>query len=210
MNAQGAFAVTLLQGRNNVKTNETGRTKYFYSVAGPTANLNTGANGFFAADTDFPLVTFEETQLILAEALLRISQNPKFIAALAALNQVRNYHQINAYQASGTAVYESYERIDFDAGQLLNPTGLPPEEALLKEVLTEKYLSLVGQIESFNDIRRAKTLAGSRNVIGVPSRNSNAPSIPQRLPIPQSEINTNANSNAEQLPGLFEPTPVNQ
>jgi len=210
MTAQGAFAPALLQGRTNAKTNETGRSRYFYTITGPAANLNTGANGFFAADADFPLVTFEENQLILAEAALRLSENPKFIAVLNALNEVRSYHDANAYKAFGTATYKSYEQADFDAGGLLNPNGLKPEEALLKEILTEKYLSLMGQIETFNDIRRARTLSGTRNVIGIPTKNPGVPTIPQRLLIPQSEINTNQSVNQSALPGLFEPTPVNQ
>jgi hypothetical protein len=205
--AQGAYTVALLQARNNPKSDETARTRYFYSVTPSGTNPNAGPKGFFAGDTDFPLVTFEENQLILAEVYVRTGQ---FAEALAALNAVRSFHQTNEYTTFGKAKYDAYEATDFEAGQLLNPDGVSPAEALLKEVLTEKYLSLIGQVEVFNDVRRARSLSGKRNVIGVPVKNNAAPGLPQRLLIPQSEINTNANIDKNALAGFFEPTPVNQ
>ncbi|MBC7923589.1 MAG: SusD/RagB family nutrient-binding outer membrane lipoprotein [Ferruginibacter sp.] len=207
ISAQGTHAVSLLQIRNNPRTDEIARARYFYALTPASANPNTGAKGFFAGDTDFPLITFEENQLILAEACLRTNQ---FAEALSALNTVRNYHQTNEYTSFGKPRYDAYQTADFEAGQLLNQAGSLREEALLKEILTEKYLSLIGQVEAFNDVRRARTLSGKRNVIGVLVKNSTAPGLPQRLLIPQSEINTNRSVDKNALPGLFDPTPVNQ
>ena len=196
MSAEGAYAATLLQGRTTAKTNEAKRFSYFYTDQGYFDLDPNFVDGAFAQDANFPIITYVETQAILAESLARTGD---LAGALVALNAIRDYDQ------STYGGYSAYALTDFTPGGLVNPTaaGLTQADALLKEVLTEKYLSLIGQIEEFNDLRR------TNNLIGVPRTVSSAPSIPQRLLYPQNEANTNPNI-PNPIPTLFAKTPVNQ
>ncbi len=193
MSASQSYAAELMLSRRNSKTNDTKRHDFFF-VGG---NLKTTTGGAFAIDADFPLISYVETQAILAEALVR---GGDAAGALTALNATRTANE---------AVYGSsladYTLADFEAGGLLNngTPALPRNEALLKEILTEKYLSLVGQIEEFNDVRR------TNNLIGVSKNVQSAPSLPQRFLVPQVEVNTNPNA-PNPPPGIFVKTPVNQ
>ena len=74
---------------------------------------------------------------------------------------------------------------------------------LLREILTERYLTFMGQINAFNDARR------TNNALSMPVKSATAPSLPQRFLYPQSEINTNPNV-PKPIPGLYEKTPVNK
>lgn len=197
MSADGAYAAQLLQSRTNSKTDETARFEYFYTTQG-YYNLDPNfVDGAFQPNSSFPLVTYVETQAILAEALVRTGDLPN---SLVALNNIRAANT-TAYSGS---TYAAYTAADFVAGGLLNPTsgGLSQTNALLLEVLREKYLSLIGQIEEFSDVRR------TANLIGVPKNVTSAPSLPQRFLYPQSEINTNPNVPSP-IPSLFTKTPVN-
>ena len=205
MSAQGAYAVGLLGdtgplSRTNAKTNETGRFAYFYDDRQTNSNYfdvdPNFVDGAFAADASFPLVSYVETQLILAEGLVRTND---LSGALSALNAVRVYNT-TAYKGGK---YSAYVLTDFGPGALL--IGTSQQQALLKEVMTEKYLSLIGQIEPFNDARREN----NAQLIGIPKKKADAPSIPQRYLLPQSEVNTNPNT-PQPIPGLYEPTPANR
>jgi hypothetical protein len=197
MSAEGAYAPQLLQSRTNSKTNETKRFAYFYTDQGYFALDPNFVDGAFRPAAGFPLVTYVETQAILAESLVRTGDNT---GALTALNNIRT---ANATTYGG--MYTAYELTDFAAGGLVNPTsgGLSQTNALLLEVLREKYLSLIGQIEEFSDVRR------TNNLIGVPKNVSTAPSLPQRFLYPQSEINTNPNV-PNPIPDVYTKTPVNR
>ncbi len=202
MTADGAYAAALLDtagttfSRANAKTDEAGRYAFFYTFDGdygaPDPNYLDGA---FAADADHPLVTAVETKLIIAECQAR---GNNAAGAITTLNEVR---ALNAAKFTDSK-YDPYDAADFAAGGLVNG-GLSDADALLKEILTEKYLSLIGQIETFNDIRR------TNNIVGVPKKSNNAPSLPQRFLIAQSEVNTNTNTPSP-IPGLFVKTQVNQ
>ncbi|MGB5263736.1 MAG: SusD/RagB family nutrient-binding outer membrane lipoprotein, partial [Lutimonas sp.] len=147
-----------------------------YFVATPAGHsLNT--NSYFAIDASFPIISYLETKLIEAEAAARTGGD-----GLTPFNEVRAY-LATKYDASF-------------------PASTASGDALINQILEEKYCSMPGSIQVFNDTRRTK------NVLGVPVKNSTAPSIPQRFLYPQIEINSNAN-----FPGLidlFQPTPVNQ
>ena len=219
--ADGAFATKLLAtGHTNAKTDETGRLKYFYSktFVGGTQNGNATIDyepniydGAFTPDKPYPLVTFAETQLILAEAQIRLGN---FMDALAALNAVRAYHAdaSSPYAGNGAVKYDAYTAADFATDGIVMNGAADANEALLKEILTEKCLSLIGQIEPFNDQRRAKTLAGTSNlsmsVIGVTPKRGDV--LPQRFLYPQIEITTNPNTPVQTVTDLFAPTPVNK
>lgn len=199
MDAAGSYAPQLLQSRKNSATNESGRFAYFYTTAhtGVSTDLNTD-NGAFQASSSFPLITYVETQAILAESLQRTGDAA---GALVALNNIR---AVDATIYTG-GTYRAYTTADFATGGVANPasSGLSQNDALLKEILTEKYLSLIGQMEEFNDVRR------TNNLIGVPKNVSTASSLPQRLLYPQIELNTNPNTPSP-IPSLFTKTPVNQ
>lgn len=234
--ADGAFATKLLAtGHNNDKTTETGRLKYFYSktfVNGSAtgyASVDYEPNiydGAFTPSSPYPVVTYVETQLILAEAQIRTGN---FATALASLNNVRAFHAdtLNSPYAAGfpkgaagtpmqnrkiTTSYQPYVDADFAAGGTAVYGAANANEALLKEILTEKYLSMIGQVEPFNDQRRAQPLAGgsvvAKSLIGVTPKKG--ASLPQRFLYPQIEITTNPNTPAQTVADLFTPTSVNK
>ncbi|MGI4884840.1 MAG: SusD/RagB family nutrient-binding outer membrane lipoprotein [Janthinobacterium lividum] len=219
--ADAAFATKLLAtGHTNAKTTETGRLNYFYAktfVNGSGSGYATVDyepniyDGAFTPSSPYPMVTFAETQLVLAEAQLRLGN---FAPALAALNAVRAYHTstTSPYAANGAVKYDAYTAADFATGGIAVYGAANANEALLKEILTEKYLSLIGQIEPFNDQRRARPLAGgsvlAMSVVGVTPKKGSV--LPQRFLYPQIEITTNPNTPAQTNADLFTPTSVNQ
>lgn len=167
--------------RGNAKTDETARFAFIFQNTASGYDINYTNTGIFGASSSFPVVTYVENQLILAEAAFELGDRP---AALAALNTVRSY---NASRYGTT--YAAYTDNEL------------PGDNLKKEILVEKYISLVGQIESFNDIRR------TNNLIGIPT--STGTQHPQRFLYPQSEVSANQNTPSP-IPTLFQPTPVNQ
>lgn len=79
-----------------------------------------------------------------------------------------------------------------------NATG----DTLLEQILEEKYITLVGEIVTFHDLRR------TRNFIGVPNKttgSTGASDFPQRFLYPQSEVDTNSNVPSP-LPEFFSTT----
>ncbi|AWM33639.1 SusD/RagB family nutrient-binding outer membrane lipoprotein [Hymenobacter nivis] len=217
LTADGAFATKLLaSGHNNAKTTETGRLNYFYAKTFPNGNAILDyepniTNGAFKIDNSYPMVTFAETQLVLGEAQIRLGN---FSAGLAALNAVRASHTGSGslYTANGAVKYDAYTADDFAAGGMAVYGAANANEALLKEILTEKYLSMIGQIEPFNDQRRAQPLAGgsvlAKSLIGVTPKTGAM--LPQRFLYPQIEITTNPNTPAQLAADLFAPTSVNK
>lgn len=197
--------------RGDAKTNETARFEFYYQPAVVTDVLDPNVidgdpstNGIFASTTAFPLITFEENQLILAESHLKKAA-PDEAAALAALNNYRAYMNTganisSAYLADGYQ-YLPYLAIDFLPLGMQNPTNLTSAQALLKEIIEEKYVALYGQVEQFNDVRRTKNLIGIVPNTGL--------QLPQRFLYPQSELNSNINTPVQAAGALFTPTTVN-
>jgi hypothetical protein len=206
------------ESRNNAKTNEEARLNYYYY---PGGGLNFGSidyepnvlseaegwgageeyDGFFGAAESFPLVTYEENTLIRAEAL---AKSNNFNGALDALNELRQYFDDGGYWSEGyeddyESNYEQFLALDFAPGGIENEDGMASIDALTREILEERYVTLLGQLESYNDIRR------TGNLLGIPVKVGSA-MVPQRLLYPQSELNTNDNVPTV---GLFDPTPVN-
>jgi hypothetical protein len=188
----GAYIYDLMKARQNAKTDETDRILYYFlDETGEEPNY---ADGIFAYNAPYTIIGAAETKLIAAEAALRSTAGEG--AALAALNSHREDMGFAAYDAG-----------DFNSGGIENKDGLTSKDALLREILEEKYISMYGSIEGFNDLRRTWKETTVR--VKVPLKNSTAASIPMRMLYPQSEINTNPNVPSP-LPGLFEPTPVNK
>jgi len=192
--------------RNNAKTNEDARLKY-YAIGGSSANTEMGVA---RKDAPMPLVTYEENLLILAEAGLRLNG---FADGLVQLNKLRAVLRTNLGLATmpttgGTILYTDYVAADFNAGGIENPGTLTPERALLKEIIEERYVSLYGTIIPFNDARRLRKLDNDVNV-PIPFTISTATMHPERVIYAQNEINANPNLPSP-IPTLFIKTQVNQ
>jgi len=204
-----SFAPKLLDksqpnNRNNAKTDETARLNYIYY---PGGGLNFGPiayepnvlsnfdgwgnpvnkDGFFGGVTPFPIVTFQENQLILAEAYSK-SGNPN--DALTSLNSLRTYYATGAHVNSGYLAlgfnYAPYIYADFAPGGIENGDNIAQDQALLREILEERYVTLIGQIEGWNDMRR------TGNFLNLPLA-AGKPDYPRRGLYSQIEINTNPN-----------------
>jgi len=160
--------------RNNAKTDEMPRFDYYF-LSDPTeaySPLDPNFYGIFSATNAFDLVTYVENEMIIAECYARQSDNDK---ALEHLNNVRAEHDA----IYGT--FKAYDIADFGPGKMVDGTSV--NEALLMEILEEKYVSLFGQIETFSDIRRTK------NALSIPINTGTK--LPARFLYPQSELTTN-------------------
>ena len=126
--------------------------------------------GRFSQTSSFPLASYYENQLILAEAKFKTNDED---GARMHLNNVRAELR-NQYSSDENGFPDS------------NATG----DTLLEQILEEKYITLVGEIVTFHDLRR------TRNFIGVPNKttgSTGASDFPQRFLYPQSEVDTNSN-----------------
>lgn len=180
-----SYSLKLLRSRNNAKTDETARIHYYYD---PSTNfLPNIDDGFFQPDHSFPLVTYRENMLIIAETQAKLGNKKK---ALDALNKVRQYNE-NTYGG----IYEDLELKDFQPG------GLYENTTILREIYDEAYLAYIGRIKGFNLVRRV-------NYPLDPTKAS-AETIPQRFLYSAQEINANPNV-PDPIPGLFTATPINK
>jgi hypothetical protein len=124
--------------------------------------LNYQAGGYFAIDAPFPLISWEENQLIRAESLARTG------------NETGARNAFNILRESLAITY---------GGSF--PASTATGSLLINQILEEKYCTLVGSLQVYHDARRTK------NALRVPVKNNSAPSIPQRFIYAQDEINTN-------------------
>jgi hypothetical protein len=102
-------------------------------------------------------------------------------------------------------LYDAYTTSDFSSGGIENSDGISTDNALLREILQERYVTLFGQIEVFNDTRRTE----SESIVRVPVIPNKGSALPQRFLYPQSEIDRNTNT-PNPIPDFFAKTPVNQ
>lgn len=241
MNASISTAADLIDPskptyRGNAKTDETNRFNYLFQPGLNTGDLDPNVlsasegfwrnppslDGFFATTASFPIITYEENQLILAEAYLKqAAADPT--KARSALNTYRAYLNTGGTTNTGATVstgyaiptpniygiapnapkYLPYLITDFAPGGIKNSvaSGQTVNQALLREILTERYVSFIGQIEQFNDVRRTK------NYLGIPPVKGTK--LPQRYLYAQSEINTNPNTPPVVASDLFKETTIN-
>jgi len=213
--------VTVPGSRNNAKTDETARLNYIYypgqglnfsPAAGsyePNVQVDfdwgnpTDQNGFFGATTSFPIVTWEENTLILAEAYMK-QGTPDPVNALAALNTLRAYYNTGAHVNSGYVSmgnkYLPYLYADFlPTVGIENADGIAQDKALLREILEERYVTLIGQIEGWTDMRRTGNFLKIPLVAGKTD-------FPRRGLYSQVEVNTNPNVPTDKV-GLYDPVP---
>lgn len=212
MDASGTFFVGLMNSastatyRGNAKTIEKSRMSYLCTG---TTNLNYTTNGFFGQISAFPLATYAENLLIMAEADTRLNG---INAGLTRLNAFRSYMStggyINStYLTTGNFKYDPYVAADFTSGGIENPVSkaVTPTEALLREILEERYITLIGTFEGFNDMRR--TFKESNIKVPIPVNFGS--NLPQRMLYPQVEVDRNT-SMPTNYPDLFTPTPINK
>ena len=155
------------------KTDDSARYAYFIEVGDNFAD-NVRYNvtdGFAAIDAPLRIITGAEVQLIRAEAAARTGDEDQ---AIEALNAGREYWDT----LLGT---DNYDELDDD--------DLPDDtQELVREILTEKFLSVIG-LPTFYDYTR------TRNLIGTNSEGVAAPA--QRFLYPSTELSSNDN-----FPGL--------
>jgi len=195
--------------RGNAKTIETARFKFYYlengvnapGVIEPNTSTTTAARGFFARDASFPLVTYQENVLTLAESALRSGKG--FDVALGYLNNYRAFLNSGGYlhatyKVAGTYKYEAYVAADFAAGGMENKDGITADNALLREILEERYVTFYGTHLGWNDERRTRSEA-----IGIKLTPNNGTLLPGRFIYSQNELNSNT-SSPKPAPGLFD------
>ncbi|MDI9358041.1 MAG: SusD/RagB family nutrient-binding outer membrane lipoprotein [Phycisphaerales bacterium] len=211
-------------------TNDSARLMYLYTLANnvkaqadnfvpndanPQAIGSSIPTGFFGGN--WPLVTYAENQLIIAEANWKKNN---YNQATVALNNYRNQLNVgypiyigSGYRSNTNAQYGSFAYPDsFGVGNSGNRLGLnTPQAALLQNILEERYITFVGQIEGFNDVRR------TNNFLKIPIApypiNSTNPNkygtLPQRFLYSQIEQAANPNSPRQSSTDIFKPTTVN-
>ncbi len=200
--------------RGNAKTDETARFRYAFLDAGGDSytgrlepNYTSVANGedyngMIAIDKDFRSVSYAENLLILAEAGFR-SQG--FATGLTHLNEFRAYMNTGGYidptyTADFPFVYEAYEDADFSDGGIANPGGMSADDALLMEIIEERYVTFIGTHLGFNDLRRLQDENVKLPMDVILTRGSQ---FPQRIIYGQDELNSNTNAPSP-VPGVFE------
>lgn len=186
--------------RGNSKTDESARYSYFFRTANNVIIPNT-SNGIAAPDNSALMLSFAENQLILAETNARQDDLGNALAALNA-HRLELQSQLTAF---GNAKYEAYTLSDFESGGIENLDGLSVKNALLREILEERYISLFNTPENFSDLRRTYREDNIRVAV-IPNIGND---LPQRFLYPQTEIDRNINVPSP-LPGFFDPTPINQ
>ena len=218
ISAAGAYNVNLLNPasttyRGNEKTDESARYLYYYRPVGvntagvtePNTTSTTAAKGFFAMDAKFPLVTYQENILTLAESALRSGMGMD--VALQYLNTYREFLNTGGYidptyTTTNALKYEPYVAEDFAAGGIENPDGLAQQDALLREILQERYVTFYGTHLGWNDERRTRN-----EIVGVKLAPNAGTQLPWRFIYPQNELNSNANAPTV-VPGVFTPLPI--
>ena len=187
--------------RGNTKTDETARYNFYFSGSGRPNYIS----GYFSRSNSFPLVSYSENTLTLAESGLR-SKN--FYTGLSHLNEFRGYMSGGGYLNNGydtlSLKYNPYIQSDFENGGIENIDNISKEDDLLREILEERYITFYGQIEGFNDVRRTRNES-----YGIELMPNSGDKLPERFLYPQSEIDANPNTPSP-IPGFFEPTRINR
>ena len=210
------FMVSLLQAnqtsnpdfknyRGNPKTDERARFDFYFRTTNVGVQPNTLSGKFAAQTATSPIVTYEENLLILAEAGFR---SAGFNTGLQQLNTFRAFMATGGYLTGPNAAqlkYDPYTAPDFAPGGMENADRTSADNALLREILEERYVTFFGQIEGFNDTRRTE----KESIVRVKVAPNKGSQLPQRFLYPQSEIDRNINL-PKPIPSLFQPTPVNQ
>lgn len=190
--------------RNHSKTDETARRAYY------TINSSGDNDGIIQEREPQNMVTYFENKLIMAEAAARAGG---VAAGLPHLNDVRAWlnsgGNLNNNYSELAYNYAPFVAADFESGGIENVSGaLSANDAFLREVMEERYVSGFGMHMPYNDARRLRKSDGT---IAVPYFMVGADNTrkPERMPYAQNELNSNSNA-PEEDPGIFTKTQVNQ
>ena len=191
--------------RGNAKTNETARHNY-YKIDETSGDGNLGVIERFVP---MPMVTYFENQLIKAEAAARTS----FADGLGHLNDYRAWlasgGRLNdTFNDSASILYEAYDAADFADGGMENLDGVADVDALLREIIEERYVSGFGTYMPFNDHRRLRGEGKTNLIVPFPLNTTAASEHVERIPYAQDELASN--STIDEDPGLYAKTEVNQ
>ena len=191
--------------RGNAKTDETARHNY-YKIDETSGDGNLGVIERFEP---MPMVTYFENQLIKAEAAARTS----FADGLGHLNEYRAWlasgGRLNdTFNDSANILYEAYDAADFADGGMENLDGVSAEDALLREIIEERYVSGFGTYMPFNDHRRLRGEGKTNLIVPFPLNTTAASDHVERIPYAQDELASN--STIDEDPGLYAKTEVNQ
>lgn len=202
--ANGSFLIDLLgigsESRNNTKTNEVDRAAYYYD------GTDINDSGVAAVDEPMNQISLQENLLIWAEASLR-SNASNFGVALGKLNEHRANLRNGVYFSVNTGIYDDYISADFEAGGIENTDGsLSKEDALLREIIEERYVTFFTTVLGFNDLRRMKK---DPVAIQVPVPFNVGSQHPERFLYPFDEENTNG-ANVPDIADIFVKTQINQ
>lgn len=157
--------------------------------------------GFMSVDAAFPLVTFQENKLTQAEMALRAGS---FADALAYLNEYRAFMNtgggyINSVTAANFSYkYLPYVEADFVKGGMENTDGITQNDALMREILEERYVAFYCQTIGWNDERRNRN-----SPTGIKLTPNAGDKLPMRFIYSQNEINGNPLS-PKPVPGVFD------
>ncbi|MGB4971798.1 MAG: SusD/RagB family nutrient-binding outer membrane lipoprotein, partial [Cyclobacteriaceae bacterium] len=150
-----------------------------------------------------------ENLLILAEAGTRTVD---FATGLGHLNTLRAHLNAGAaftkVAAADVTQYSAYVAADFDPLGMENLDSIVPTRALLREIIEERYVSLYGMFQPFNDARRVRKSDGDLTV-PFPINSGTFTQFPERFPYAQDELNANSNAPSPE-PGIFAVTGVNK
>ena len=204
----GSYLLELLNDttatyRGNAKTNETARHNY-YKIDETSGEGNLGVIERYEP---MPMVTYFENQLIKAEAAARTGGD-----GLGYLNEYRAWlssgGRLNATFNDSTVLYDAFDNADFASGGMENSDGVSAGDALLREIIEERYVSGFGTYMPFNDHRRLRG-DGETNLIPPFSLNTTAASEHvERIPYAQDELTSNSTQADD--PGLYVKTEVNE
>lgn len=185
--------------RGHAKTDENARYNYMFENNSIGFQPNQADGNFAGQTTAAPMVTYQENLLILAESGLRSAD---FATGLGHLNQFRSFMDnggyINAPDVTALT-YDAFVEADFQNGGIENANNISQNDALLREILEERYITLFGQPEVFNDTRRTQGDGNAR----VRVQPNVGDELPQRFLYPQSELQRNENA-PDPAPGLFD------
>ena len=207
---EGSYLLAILDSsdakyRGNAKTNETARHGY-YTIDHMSGSGNKGVVEQFEPQ---PIATYSENQLIKAEASARSG----VAAGLSALNAYRAWlaggGRLNAaFDVAADYKYDPYVEADFASGGMENADGLSTKDALLREIMEERYVSGFGSYMPFNDHRRLRGAGETALIPPFPLNTVGATQHVERMQWAQNEISSNGNAPTD--PGLYAKTEVNK
>jgi len=206
LSVENTFLMDLLgtdaSSRNNTKTNEEDRAAFYYNGT----SINDGDNGIAGIAEPMNQISLQENLLTWSEALLRANAS-NFSSALSKLNEHRANLRTGVYFEVSGGLYDDYVEADFISGGIENVDGsLSKEDALLREIIEERYATFFADILAFNDLRRMKKDPVS---LQVPVPFNVGTKHPERFLYPFSEENTNG-ANVPAVADIFLKTDVNQ